>query len=51
MPGAEYPYNVNLAASSSATEGTYRYDVYFYYGSSTLMDSDVGNPSNTITIN
>jgi len=51
MPGVEYTYNVKWTVSSYATTGTYRYDVYFYYGASTLMDSDEGNPSNTITIN
>jgi archaellum component FlaG (FlaF/FlaG flagellin family) len=50
-PGAEYTYNVKWAVSSYATTGTYTYDVYFYYRTSTLIDSDVGNPSNTITIN
>ena len=50
-PGVEYTYNLKWAVSSYATTGTYTYDVYFYYGTSTLMDSDVGDPSNTITIN
>jgi len=51
VPGVEYTYNVKWTVSSSATTGTYTYDVYFYYGTSTLMDSDVGNPSNTIQVN
>jgi hypothetical protein len=50
-PGDEYTYNVKWTVSSSATKGTYTYNVYFYYGTSTLMDSDEGNPSNTITVN
>jgi len=51
VPGVEYAYNLKWTVSSYATTGTYRYDVYFYYGTSTLISSDVGNPSNTITIN
>ena len=50
-PGVEYTYNLKWAISSYSTTGTYRYDVYFYYGTSTLMDGDVGNPSNTIQVN
>ena len=41
-PGAEYTYNMKWAVSKYATAGTYTYDVYFYYGTSTLMDSDIG---------
>ena len=47
-PGVEYTYDVKWAVSSYATTGTYTYDVYFYYGTSTLMSSDLGN---TVTIN
>jgi len=50
-PGVEYAHDVKWAVSSTATTGAYRYDVYFYYGASTLMDSDEGNPSNTVTVN
>jgi len=50
-PSVEYTFDVKWRVSSSATTGTYTYNVYFYYGTSTLMDSDEGNPSNTITVN
>jgi photosystem II stability/assembly factor-like uncharacterized protein len=50
VPGVEYAYNIKWPVSSSAMTGTYAYDVCFYYGTK-LTDSDVGDPSNTITIN
>ena len=50
QPDVEYAYNIKWTTSSGTRTGIYRYDVYFYYGSA-LMSSDVGNSSNTITIN
>jgi len=41
MPGTEYTYNMKWTTSYYASKGTYRYDVYFYYGT-TLIDSKTG---------
>jgi archaellum component FlaG (FlaF/FlaG flagellin family) len=47
-PNTEYTYTVlSLLVPSSVPVGTYRYNVYLYYGTSTLLDSNTGN---TITI-
>jgi C1A family cysteine protease len=48
VPGVVYTYNISWAVSSTASTGPYTYDVYFYYGSSTLMDSKTPN---TIIVN